>query len=71
MLRAAAERLLERVVFGVSLLLSAVIVVVDDDAVDDLDDDDAHRSALLRQKSTPALSSLASQTPFCPLSRLG
>ena len=35
MLRAAAERLLERVVFGVSLLLSAVIVV-DDDAVDEV-----------------------------------
>lgn len=33
----AAERLLERVVFGVSLLLSAVIVVVvDDDAVDEV-----------------------------------
>ena len=33
----AAERLLERVVFGVSLLLSAVVVVVvDDDAVDEV-----------------------------------
>ena len=32
----AAERLLERVVFGVSLLLSPVIVVVDDDAVDEV-----------------------------------
>ena len=37
---------------------------------DDDDNDDAHRPALLGQKSTPAVSPLASQTSSCSLSRL-